>query len=297
MGLLALVTAAGTVGYLLLGLSPLDALYQTVLTISTVGYREVGIDVAPPTAYRVFTVVLVMVGVGSAFYTLGLLMETLIEGRLADLLGRRRMERRIARMRDHVVVVGWGRVGQTIARYLTNAGVPTVVVDRDPDRLRRLELPSVLGDATDDAVLREAGIERARTLIAALDTDAANLFVTLSARSIHPGLFIIARARVEASEPKLLQAGADRVVNPQHIGGARMAAFALQPRVAEFLDVVMHDGSLEFRLEEAEVAEGAELAGRTLREARIRERTGALILALREPDGRFHTNPPPDTTI
>ncbi len=133
--------------------------------------------------------------------------------------------------------------------------------------------------------------------VAAINTDAENLYVTLSGRSLRPELFIIARARDEASEAKLLRAGADRVVNPQAIGGARMAAFVSQPHVSEFLDVVMHDGQLEFRLEEIPVAVGSPFAGMTLRDALIRERSGALVLALRETDGRFVTNPAPETVI
>jgi voltage-gated potassium channel len=155
----------------------------------------------------------------------------------------------------------------------------------------------VQGDATMDEVLKEAGIDRARVLVTALNTDAANLFVTLTARSLRPDLFIVARARLESSEAKLTQAGADRVVNPQGIGGARMAAFVLQPHVAEFLDVVMHDGSLEFRLEEIPLPDQSPLAGKSLRDAHIRDSTGALILALRDATGEFTTNPPPETEL
>ena len=145
--------------------------------------------------------------------------------------------------------------------------------------------------------MARAGIAKASVLVAALNTDADNLYVTLSGRSVRADLVIIARARTEASEPKLTRAGANRVVNPQLIGGQRMAAFALQPHVAEFLDVVMHDGSLEFRLEEVSVIPGSSLAGRSLRDAHIRDRTGALVLALRDTAGRFTTNPPPETLI
>ena len=153
------------------------------------------------------------------------------------------------------------------------------------------------GDATDDAVLRAAGIDRAATLVAALSNDSDNLYVTLSARSIRPDIFIVARARTESADAKLLQAGANRVVNPQQIGGARMAALALQPSVADFLDVVMHDGSLEFRLAEVALTRASALAGRTVREAHVRDRTGALVLAVRDQDGTFVTNPSPDVEL
>ena len=155
----------------------------------------------------------------------------------------------------------------------------------------------MVGDATDDEVLAAAGIDRAGTLIAALDTDADNLYVILSARSRRPDLFLITRAKLESAEPKLRQAGADRVVNPQLLGGARIAAMTLQPNVAEFLDIVMHDAGLEFRLAEVVVAESSGLAGHSLRDGRVRDRTGAMVLAIRESSGEFLTNPSPDTVL
>jgi len=199
------VIAAGTLGYWLLGLGFLDALYQTVTTITTVGFRELGVG--------------------------------------------------------------------------------------------GLEAPTVVGDATLDATLRDAGIERAGALVATLAGDAANLFVTLSARAIKPSLFIVARAREEGSVAKLAQAGADRVVNPQELGAARMASFVVQPNVAEFVDVVMHERSLEFRMHEVELPSGSALDGRTLREVDLRRRANVLVLALRRPDGSFLTNPDPDTRL
>jgi voltage-gated potassium channel len=294
LGLLLVVFVIGTVGYLLLGFSVLDASYQTVTTVATVGFREVHpLD----DTGKVFTIVLILVGVSTALYTFSVVLESLIEGDLLELFGRRRMERRIDAMHEHVIVCGWGRVGRAIAEELEAAGVELVAVDRDGARLDELEVPTVLGDATEDRVLEQAGLSRARALVAALDSDAGNLFVTVSARALRPDLFIVARARVDATEEKLRRAGANRVVNPQSIGGARIAAFVLQPHVNEFLDVVMHDRELEFRLEEVFVAEGAPIAGQSIREAHLRDRTGALVLALRESDGSFTTNPSPDTVI
>lgn len=207
------------------------------------------------------------------------------------------MDKGIAAMSDHVIVCGWGRVGQTISASLTASGSEVVVIDIDPDRFDDMELPFIEGDATDDDVLTAASIGRARALVAALDSDAANLFVTLSGRSLHEDLFIVARARIESAEAKLLQAGADRVVNPQHIGGQRIAAMILQPSVTDFLDVVMHDADLEFRLAEVEVHAGSSIAGQSLRDTHLRDRTGALVLAMRDVDGRFRSNPTPETLI
>ena len=297
-GLAALVgvLVAGTVGYVAFGFPLLDAVYQTVTTVSTVGFREVQ---PLSTGARIFTIVLILVGVATALYTFTLVLEAVVEGQIQELLGRKRMERQIARLSEHVIVCGFGRVGRNVAQYLSGAGLDVVVIDNDPARAAAADEAGhvVRGDATSDEVLKEAGIDRARALVTALQTDSDNLFVTLTARSLRADLFIVARARVESSEAKLAQAGADRVVNPQGIGGARMAAFALQPHVAEFLEVVMHDGSLEFRLEEVPLPHGSPLAGRSLREAHIRDSTGSLILALRNSGGEFTTNPPPETVL
>jgi voltage-gated potassium channel len=290
------IIVAGTAGYMAFGFSLLDALYQTVTTVATVGFREVH----PLSAGgQAFTIVLILLGVGTALFTFTQGLEVVVEGHIQKVFGRRRMEREIARMAGHVIVCGFGRVGRNLAQYLSAAGRDVVVIDNDPARAAAAEGAGhvVLGDATTDEALKEAGIERARVLVTTLTTDAANLFVTLTARSLRPDLFIVARARVESSEAKLSQAGADRVVNPQGIGGARMAAFVLQPHVTEFLDVVMHDGSLEFRLEEIPLPTGSPLAGHSLRDAHIRDSTGALILALRDSGGEFTTNPPPETTL
>jgi voltage-gated potassium channel len=175
--------------------------------------------------------------------------------------------------------------------------MPVVVIERDEDRIDDVPHLAVEGDATDEEVLRQAGLDRARALVAALTNDADNLYVTLTARSLRPDLFIVARARSDSVEARLTQAGADRIVNPQQIGGARMAAMIAQPHVADFLDVVMHDGRLEFRLAEVKVPAGSPLVGCSIRDAHIRDETGSLVLALRDPSGEFVTNPAPDTVI
>jgi voltage-gated potassium channel len=288
------VMVAGTIGYLVLGFSLLDAVYQTVTTITTVGFHEVR---ALGTAGKIFTIVLILTGVGTVLYAFSVVLESLVEGHLRQHFERRRMERDIARMSGHTIVCGWGRVGRAVGGYLAGQAAQVVVVDLNPERVAATGHPALLGDVTDDDVLRKAGIMRARALVAAINTDAENVYVTLSARALRPDLVIIARARTEASEPKLLRAGATRVVNPQRIGGQRIAAAALQPNVVEFLDVVMHDGSLEFRLEEVSVRAGSRLAGRTLREAHVGETTGALVLALRSHDGTFLANPPMQTPV
>ncbi len=287
------VLVVGTVGYLLLGFEPLNALYQTVTTISTVGFREVE-EFGP--AEKAFTMLIIVLGFGSVVFAIGQVVEFVVEGHLQRAFGRRRMDKTIAGMDHHVVVCGWGRVGRSFCEHLP-ASTSVVVVDNDPVSLATCTHPHVLGDASDDGALAAAGIERAATMVAALATDADNLFVVLSARSSNPGAFIVARARAEASADKLLRAGADRVVNPHEIGGARMAALVSQPHVSEFVDVVMHEAGMEFQLAEVELAEGSPLVGRTLGETHLRARTGALVLAMRNPDGTFTTNPSSDTGL
>jgi voltage-gated potassium channel len=297
IGLIALagVVVTGTVGYVVLGFGVLDALYQTVTTVTTVGFREV----EPfDSAGQLFTIVLVLAGVGTALYTLTAGLELIVEGHLGAAMERRRMQRLIEGLSDHVIVCGWGRVGRTITEELEDAGRPFVVVDNDPERLAVVgDHPFLLGDATSDDVLRLAGVDRAVALVAALSTDAENLFVTLSGRALRPDLVIVARAREDSSVAKLTRAGADRVVNPQVIGGARMAAYLLQPHVTAFLDVVMRDRGIELRLEEVEVPARSPFLGQSLRRARVRDRTGALILALCNPDGSLLTHPDPDTEL
>ncbi|MFV0308953.1 MAG: potassium channel family protein [Desertimonas sp.] len=289
--LLGLVVVGGTVGYLILGLSLLDALYQTITTITTVGFREVTEFGA---VEKSFTIVVIVLGVGTVLYTFTAVVQFVVEGQLSELVGRRRMERKIAEMSDHVIVCGWGRVGRAVTDDLQRAGCDIVIIDGDAERLEGTLLPVIIGDATLDTTLRTAGIDRASALVVALAGDAANLFVTLSARAINPKLFIVARARVEDSVPKLVQAGADRVVNPQELGAARMSSFVVQPNVAEFVDVVMHERSMEFRMQEVALSEHSPLAGRSLRAANLRAHANVLVLAVREPDGTFMANPPSD---
>ena len=247
----------GTFGYWMFGMSLTDASYQTVTTVTTVGFRELQ-DFNNLEQW--FTIVIIITGVSTVLYTFTLAVQVVVEGQLRDFVGRRLMDREINKLSGHTVVCGWGRVGRAVAEDLVATGHAIVVVDEDPERVGNIPHPTVVGDATLDSTLRAAGIERARALIAALEGDAENLFVTLSARAIVPDLFIVARARQDESVPKLANAGANRVVNPQELGAARMASFVARPHVAEFVDVVMHERSLEFRMQEYDVPEGSPLA-------------------------------------
>lgn len=285
-----------TIGYVLFGFPLVDALFQTVTTISTVGFRE--IQPLNRDVEKLFTIAVIVIGVGTTLYTLSALFEFVVEGEIAELLGRRRMDRSIAKMSGHLIVCGYGRVGREVARAAREHGADVVVVDTDPSRIALVEgVPALAGDATDETILRAVGIERAKTLVAAIAADADNLYVTLTARAMNPGLFIIARARTEGAESKMVQAGANRVVNPQRLGGARMAAFALEPAVTEFVDVIMHERTLDYRLAEIAVPDGSPLAGRTVRDSHIRDRTGALVLGLQKRSGKIDANPGPETRL
>lgn len=287
--------AFGVLGYMALGLTLLEALYQTVFTVATVGYTEL-YERTP--AAEVFTIVLILLGVGVVLYNLGVIVEGFTEGHIREYIGRRRMDRTIESVRGHVIVCGHGRVGSAAVRHLLDTGHPVVVVDHDPDRLQDCPVPWVIGDASNDDVLRHAGIERARGLICALDTDADTTYATLSARALCPELVIISRARTMDSKDKLVRAGATRAVNPQLIGGRRMASFALHADVAEFLDGVMHSEEVDHEFEQVRVDPGSPFAGKRLSDIDMFRDMSVPVLAIRAPrHGAFLTNPPRATVI
>jgi voltage-gated potassium channel len=290
----AVVILVGTVGYVVIGLSALDALYQTVTTVFTVGFREVAdFDTA---VEKVYTMLVIVVGVGTVLYTATLTLELVLEGHVGNAWGRRRMQRDIDRLENHAIVCGWGRVGKAAAEQLARDGQPVVVIDRSEDRLVGCPFPFISGDATQDEILRAAGVLTARSVVAALDDDAGSVYVVLTARTLNPDVFVIARSRTDDAEPKFVRAGADRVVNPQRLGGNRIAAFAVSPYVVEFLDVVMHEDALEFRMVDVEVRAGSALEGSTIADTRAAEGGAAVLLALRT-DGAFVTDPQPETVL
>ena len=294
---LGFVLVVGTIAYRFLGLTWLDAFYQVVITVTTVGYSEI----PPPSgeitgAYRLVTSLLVLGGVAVAIYTLGVFFEALIEGRLTTHLGRIRMQRQIDQLSDHIIICGYGQVGQAIATSIRNHGESVVIIDARADIHESSDLPTIRGDATDDDVLRAAGITRARGLVTALATDAGNVFVTISARTVKPSLYIVSRANEASTVKKLEAAGADRVVNPHEIGGARMASFMVQPNVADFVGESMSDDRYEVRLTETPVLRGSRLADRSIGESGVRDSCGVIILAIRRPDGSF-AHQPTATTV
>ena len=298
----ALISAVGVTGVLWFWLvehfSFVDAAYQTTTTITTVGFGEVR---EFDDSAKLFSIALMIVGVATALFTLGAVFGEQIEHQLQR-FGRRRMDRRIESLRGHMIVCGFGRVGTQVAKALSGreAHVVVVVVDMDPERAAAATDAghlTVVGDSTEDETLDLAGIAEAGVLMVSLADDAAAISTVLSARVLNPDLRIVARANSESAEAKLVRAGCDHVVNPLHQGAQRIAAFAQQPAVADFLDVVIHDGSLEYRLEEMVLPAESPLAGTALGAAHLRAKTGALVLALRTPDGAFVSNPGADEPL
>lgn len=290
------IVAAGTAGYIvLLGWSFSDALYMTVITLTTEGFREVReLD----DRGRVWTMLVAVSGVGIIFGTVGFVAETFVAEALSGRRQRQRMERTVQALRDHIIVCGFGRVGATVARELEHAGVPVVVIDTVAHSIEEARAAGHLvveGDATHDDVLVRAGVQRAKALITAVDSDATNVYVTLSARSLNPKLFIVSRANEEGSEGKLRQAGAHRVVSPYTRAGRQIAELATRPRVADFIDFALSHGQLAFTIEEVEVAPDGPLAGRTVGDLAAR---GIHVMAIvTYGPGQFDTHAPMDRVL
>jgi voltage-gated potassium channel len=295
---LLVLVGLGTVGYRLIErASWLDGLYMTIITLATVGFREV-VEVRP--AGKIFTIWLIAFGVVLVGWAVRRLMDITVGEQLVGARRQRRMGKKIRQMQDHYIICGYGRTGSEVVSQMRRRGVPLVVVDVDEEKLAPLaegNVPYLVGDATQDEVLLAAGIEQARGLVAAAGTDAVNIFISLTARGLNPRLFIVARSLSEEDEAKLRRAGADRVVSSHVIGGRRIAAALLRPTVVDFLDIVTHGETLEFELEEIPINTHCRFAGQTLRSAQIREQCGLTVLGKRRADGQFLTNPSADMTI
>ncbi|MFQ5869698.1 MAG: potassium channel family protein [Candidatus Zixiibacteriota bacterium] len=296
--LLVLIIGLGTFGYMLIeDWKVLDALYMTVITLATVGFREVH-QLTP--LGQIFTVVLIVFGVGGVIYTIGTLAQLLIEGELQELLGRRKMEKQLQRIRDHYIICGYGRVGKQVCREFRQRRVPFVVVEKDPALLEELTCEGVIylqGDSTEDHTLIEAGIERAKGLVLTIASEADNVFVTLTARQLNPDVFITARADSPSAEKKIYRAGANKVVSPYIIGGNRMAIATLQPYVGDFLRLGELDKDTGLTIEEVQIDPGSPIAGKTLKDSALREETGFNLIGIKKATKEVLFNPPPDTMI
>jgi voltage-gated potassium channel len=293
-----LLVVAGTAGYALLeGWSFSDALYMTVITITTVGFMEVH---PLSGAGRMFTSLLALGGVFTLFYAATSMIRAVVSGEIGGTLGRQRMERKLDGLTGHAIVCGYGRMGRLVCSELSSLGTPFVIIDQQPGVLADFHDAhgiALAGDATDDQVLRKAGVERAKVLVTVAASDAANLYITMSARLLNEKLLIVARSEESEAEPKLLRAGANRVVSPYVIGGQRMAMAVLRPNVMDFIELATRRDYLELQIEESRIEEGSALAGRRLKDSRVRQELGIIVVAIKKPDGKMVFNPDPEMAI
>lgn len=291
LSLVLLILALASIGYMTVeGWNFSDAFFMSLTTMTTVGYREV----RPLTdAGRTLTIFVIFFGVGSVFYTIAVAVEVMLEIQIKTLFGMRRIMKQIKNLQDHYILCGYGRVGHEIAKELLRANKEFIIIDVNKvvieEALENGRL-AIRGSATHDEILRAAGVERAKGLLVALSSDADNVFVTLSAKTINPNIFTVARGEDEESARKLALAGADRVVSPYSIGGRKMASLLIKPFVSDYLDTVSHGQKLEFELEELHINEDSSLVGKTIGQAKIRDETGALILAIHR-HGKINRSP------
>ncbi len=297
--MLVMILCIGTSGYMLIeNGSFIDSLFMSVITITTVGYGEV-IPLSPVGKY--FTICLILVGVGFVLYLVGEVTESMVEGGLRKIMGRNNMEKRVAALKDHYIVCGFGRIGKVICKNLKESKLPFVVVESDTQEVQKIDELGYLalpGSASSDEMLLKAGIKEAKGLIAVVSSDAENVYIILSARGLNPNLFIMARSSgTEGTETKLLRAGANKVVSPYFIGAHRMAQLVVRPTVVDFLDLTVSGGELGLRLEELRVSEHSSLASKRLMDSGLRKEYDLIVVAIKREEGEMQFNPKPATLI
>ena len=294
----ALLVAFGTAGYMLIEKwSMLDSLYMTVITLSTIGYGEVH---AVSQTGRIFTLVLIFLGVGFYLYVIGNVVQFLVEGRIRLILGRFKLDKKIGQLNNHYIVCGYGRMGRALCRYLTQKNLEFVAIEKNTDRIPVMNQDGILyisGEATAEENLLKAGLKRASNLITALGTDADNVFLVLLAKGLNPGLYVVARASQNASKMPLYTAGADIVVSPFDVGARRMAHAVLRPNVIRFLELAFADESTDIHIEEVTVSESSTLVDVSLQESGIRQKYDLIILSIVNQDGTMVFNPSATTQI
>lgn len=296
--LLMAILAFGTFGYSLFeGMTPFEAFYMTLITISTVGFGEI----KPLTEVgRFITVVVIITGISTGTYTIGMVARIFIEGELSKFFGRRRLEKQISELKDHFIICGYGRIGRIICRELQADDIPFVVIDEDPAAAEKIAEEGHLflqRDATLEETLMAAGIESARGIVTAVSSDANNVYITLTARGLRPDIFVLARSSDVKNEAKLKRAGATRVVSPYMIGGRRMAQVLKRPTVVDFIDIATMESALGLMMEEARVGARSGLIGKNLIESHLRQDYGVIIVAIKKLTGEMIFNPLPTETL
>jgi voltage-gated potassium channel len=292
------VVLFGIFGYTWIeGWDLLDSLYMTIITLSTVGYGEVR-EIGP--GGRVFTVLLIVFGLFTITYIVGLVAETLVAGEIRSVLGRRKVSKKIKSLRDHYIICGYGRIGSIICKELTRKAIPLMVIEKDEHVQEQLEEDKILyldGDATHEETLLEVGIEKAKGLVSVVSSDAENVYICLTARGLNPRLYILTRAEDEASERKLLRAGANKVILPYILGGRRMVQAIIKPTVSDFLESAVHDQSFELAIEEITVGEDSRLVNQSLVGSGIRQEMDVIIIGIKQKVGTMIFNPSSQTEI
>jgi voltage-gated potassium channel len=294
---LIILIGGGTFGYSAIeDWNLFESLYMTIITLTTVGYNEVH---NLSHQGQIFTIFLIIFGVGTIAYTIGSMIQFMVEGQLHQILGRNKVQKQIGRLQGHYIICGYGRIGRLISREFASKPTPFIIVENDPKRCQRLADDGHLfieGDATQDEVLERAGIHQAKGLITAVTSDAANVFIILTARGINPELFIMARASEEGAEVKLVRAGANKVVSPYTIGASRMAQAILRPLVVDFIDIATGQKNISLQMEEIPVAPESRLVGKDLIQSGIRKELGLIIVGIKH-DGEMIFNPSANTII
>src|SRR3954465_7306953 len=299
IGIAILLTLSlGTAGYVWIDNYPVfDAFYMSLTTMTTVGYGEIH-----PLSHagRVFNSFLIFFGTSTIFIAIGAMTQTIIELEFGDAIGKRRNKRMIEKLKDHFIICGFGRVGRGAAAELLHAGVPFVIVDRNPDRVERAILTgmlAVVADSTQDDTLRQVGIDRARGLVAALATDADNLFVLLSAKGLNPKIYVAARAAEEGADAKMHRPGGDAAFAPYAITGHRLAQSLLRPHVVQFLDFTTKDIGKDIAIEQVRVAETSAVVGKTIKDMQLGRDFGVIVMGIRKANGEMIFNPTADTAV
>jgi len=296
--ILTLIVTLGSIGYMTIeGWDLFSSLYMTVITITTVGFGEIAHLSVPG---RIFTIILIFLGMGIILYIVGLVTQVMVELQISTIIGRKKLDKQIKKIKDHYIVCGFGRIGKVICKELKSKKIPMLVIDNTPEAKELLDdesIPYIIDDATSEDVLLEAGINRARGLISVVASDSDNLFITLTARGLSPSAFIIARADEEKSEKKLKRAGADKVFLPYIIGGHKMAQSITKPAVTDFLEFTVHNRDMGLEMEELKVSKGSRLSGMKLMESGIRQQMDIIIVAIRKKTGEMEFNPSSETLI
>lgn len=288
----------GTCGYSLVERMPLfEAFYMTIITISTVGYAEI---VPLSQTGRTLTIIIIILGITVGAYTIGLLVRAFVEGELAKMVGRRKVQKQILGLKNHFIVCGFGRIGRIMCSELAADNIDFVVIEQDPAAIEDIEIQRylfIMMDATSEEALLAAGIMKAKGIATAVNSDANNVFITMTAKSLRPDIFVLARASEEKNEDKLVRAGASRVVSPYLIGGRRMAQMLKKPTVVDFIDIAMMGSHLGLMMEEAKIGKKSNLIGKNLIDSQLRKDFGVIIVAIKKISGDMIFNPMASETL